>query len=72
MTTTIFPTQTVDEYKELLKKHDWYYDYSDDFSVYEKGLKEYKTLIESRRTYDPEFEIWNTLCPTDCRHIKKD
>ena len=31
----------------LLKKHDWYYRFSDDFKVYNKGNKEEKQLLES-------------------------
>ena len=31
---------TIDEYKERLKKHDWYYLMSDDPRVYDTGLAE--------------------------------
>ena len=30
--------------EELLKSHDWFYQYSDDFSVYERGDRESNTI----------------------------
>ena len=32
------------EFYDLLEQHDWYYDYSDDFSIYSCGLENYKNL----------------------------
>ena len=30
--------------EELLQNHDWFYQYSEDFSVYERGLKAQETI----------------------------
>lgn len=30
-------TKLLESYKQALAKHDWYYQYSDDYSVYRKG-----------------------------------
>ena len=32
------------EFYEMLKNHDWYYSFSDDHSVYEKGHDEHRRL----------------------------
>ena len=32
--------------EKLLKNHDWFYQYSDDYSVYERGDRESNTINE--------------------------
>jgi hypothetical protein len=43
------------ELYELLKKHDWYYEYSDDFTVWRKGHRN-KTLINTMCNKSKEHE----------------
>ena len=31
-------------FEELLKNHDWFYQYSEDYSVYERGQNAWKTI----------------------------
>lgn len=38
-------TLTLDEYQELLDKHDWLFHYSDNNSIYLKGYNNYNRLI---------------------------
>ncbi len=42
------------DFIDLLKKHDWYYQYSDDSRVYNKGKKE-RDYIERIVQIHPEF-----------------
>ena len=37
-------TEQLSQLEVLLKKHDKYYDYSDDHSVWSKGDKEYRSI----------------------------
>jgi len=56
------------EYEQRLKKHDWYYEYSDDFRVWEAGSRSYDELermrkklmkIDSKRA----TELWDKYSP---------
>jgi hypothetical protein len=59
--------ETKEDYIKALQKHDWYYVYSDDHSVYLAGREQQEVLVEYARKHDPEGIIWNTICPTDCK-----
>jgi len=37
---------TIKEYKDLLDHHDWYYEYSDDHSVWKAGCANESRLIQ--------------------------
>ena len=53
--------------KEMLKHHDWYYNYSDDFSWYSKGRDELDAIHEIiRNAGDKQNEalaMYNAECP---------
>lgn len=49
----------IEAYKELLSKHDKYYAYSDDGSVYRKGKAEYEQLKAIQQLIDIDKVIWN-------------
>ena len=60
---------TADEYRAMLKGHDWYYTYSDDGRVYAKGKKSEdavraatKKLDEAGRGEEAEA-IWSECAP---------
>lgn len=36
--------EVVEEFIEALSNHDWYYDYTDDFSVFERGVRSSKRI----------------------------
>jgi hypothetical protein len=40
---------TTEEFIEMLKKHDWYYQYSDDGSVYRAGDRQYQLIVIAKR-----------------------
>jgi hypothetical protein len=52
-----------DDYKSLLAQHDWYYDYSDDHSVWQRGNRERDTLYKYQDAVDPDYKIWNEYAP---------
>lgn len=51
------------EYRTLLQSHDWYYDYSDDHSVWTRGRNQHVKLQELARKVDPEYVVWEEFAP---------
>lgn len=49
----------LEQYEADLKKHDWFYNFSDDHAVYKRGQAEQKRLEALREKLDPNREIWN-------------
>lgn len=58
---------TLDEYIQALKKHDWYFEWSDDHRMWQAGNAQLKALREAQRQLDPLGTVWNANCPQDCR-----
>ena len=52
-----------DTYINLLRQHDWYYDYSDASRVWNKGHDERKAMNRLQEKHDPEYKIWNEYAP---------
>jgi len=55
-------------FHQLLKSHDWFFDFSDDHSVWQRGLAERERLRSIALTlgeHDAErvSNLWNALCP---------
>lgn len=50
-------------YRELLATHDWFYDYSDDHSVWSRGAGVRAKLRDMRGQVDPTGKIWNEYAP---------
>jgi hypothetical protein len=58
-------TPEEEKYVQLLKSHDWYYDYSDDHRVWRAGSAAYSQLRGMQKNLDPQGEIWNKYAPDD-------
>ena len=56
---------TEQQYRQALAGHDWYYDYSDDHSVWAAGKSQREALREMRKNIDPTGAIWNEYAPAD-------
>lgn len=56
---------TKDEYISALKRHDWFYEYSDDHSVWRRGSDERSKLYAACSEHDPDRSIWNQYAPPD-------
>ena len=54
---------SLEEYKLRLSKMDWYYQYTDDLSVWERGQTEYEALERAARKIDPDKSIWKSIAP---------
>jgi len=59
----LYEINSVDEYIERLKHHDWFYDYSDDHSVWTRGRKDRGAIDSAQKRYDPDHALWNQYCP---------
>lgn len=57
------PEEEQDNYRKLLKSHDWYYDYSDDHSVWKRGVAARDRLTGLRKQLDTDGSIWNEYAP---------
>ena len=57
------PKYDVEDYKSLLAGHDWYYDYSDDHSVWTRGSNERDKLYKYQDAIDSDYKIWNEYAP---------
>ena len=57
----------METYVELLKKHDWSYEYSDDQSVWLRGVGQRQTLTRLQKELDKDYAVWNEHAPTDYR-----
>lgn len=59
------------EYRKLLSAHDWYYNYSDDYSVWAKGKAHAEKFWALQPHIDPDFTIYNEHAPKDMQIVKK-
>lgn len=55
----------IQKYEDMLKFHDWYFEWSDDHRVWSKGNINWKILQEKQKKLDLTFEIWNKYAPKD-------
>lgn len=59
--TTLPTLEQFNAYVQELARHDWYYDYSDDHSVWRRGENNYQALrkqASSDPLYQQAFNIW--------------
>lgn len=54
-------------YLELLKTHDWSYEYSDDTYAYLRGKTRHNEILELAKHIDPTFALYNEHAPEDYR-----
>ena len=59
-----------DQYIKVLKQHDWFYEYSDDHRVWDKGRGKRHELGKLQSEVDPNFDIWNEHCPEQFKVFK--
>lgn len=55
----------IDKYAQLLKTHDWFYDYADDHAIWERGNRERAELHQMYKAFDPSDakRMWNQYAP---------
>ena len=58
-------------YQQRLAAHDWFFEYSDDHSVWLSGRAELGQLQSMQRELDPDFAIWNQFAPSDYQRKPK-
>ena len=59
------------KYRKLLGTHDWYYNFSDDYSVWAKGKSHASEIWGLQPDVDPDFKIYNEHAPADMQVKKK-
>jgi len=53
------------QYRKLLKHHDWFSEYSDDHNVWEKASVEYTQIICMAQQIDSDYKIFNEYAPDE-------
>lgn len=53
----------VDDYINMLKNHDWFYEYSDDHRMWVRGKDQRAAILEAKKDLDPDYILWNQYCP---------
>ncbi len=56
-------TGTMEEYKDMLASHDWFYGMSDDFRAWKAGNAVDSRMRRYQFALDPDFKIWNQYAP---------
>lgn len=57
------PAPTIEEYKALLARHDWFFEFSDDHRVWARGRIDHKKLEQMAAVLDPDRSIWKSYEP---------
>lgn len=52
-------------YRTRLARKDWWYQMSDDSSVYRAGVLDNSELVAMRNRLDPDNAIWNQMAPKE-------
>lgn len=60
------------QYRKLLKHHDWFSEYSDDHKVWEKGSIEYTQIMCMAQQIDSDYKIFNEYAPDEYKQESKD
>lgn len=57
------------QFEKALAAHDWYYDYSDDYSVWQRGIRNQDDLLRQRHALraaglgEAAEALWRKHCP---------
>lgn len=49
-------------FEKAIKEHDYFYDYSDDLRVYDRGQAELNIILEHTNRDKDLYEIWKAFC----------
>lgn len=58
---------TIDQYKELLRRHDWTYEFSQMSSTFQRGIEQRRQLESLQEKLDPDYAIWDQFAPAFCK-----
>ncbi len=53
--------QELDEYRQALRKHDWWSEFSDDSRIARAGEENLQRLIGLQRRLDPDAAVWKEV-----------
>lgn len=54
-------------YLKLLRAHDWSGQFSDDPNIAMNCRHSMRLMRDLQRQVDPDYEMWDALCPPQCR-----
>ena len=53
----------MEDYIYKLRTHDWFYEYSDDHSVWRRGSDERDVIRKLQEEIDGDYKVWNEYAP---------
>lgn len=59
---------TLDQYKQVLQKQDWHFEFADDGAAYNAGRESLKALRAAQPRLDPLHKLWNAYASPCYRH----
>jgi NAD-dependent SIR2 family protein deacetylase len=59
------------KYRDLLKNHDWYSEYSDDHRRWEQASVEYTEIMCIAQNMDRDYKIFNEYAPDEYKKESK-
>lgn len=59
------PIETEEDYIQALRRHDWFYVYSDDHRYWDDGRKSFELIDAAQPHYDKNWILWNHYAPND-------
>jgi len=54
-------------YRRALARHDWWFQYADDYTVFKAGERNAVYIHAERCVLDPDFSVWNDHAPEEFR-----
>ena len=61
------PVDTLEAYKQMLREHDWLFEFSDDHRAWLVGRAQLRWLKSVQPTVDPQWVLWNAAAPVELR-----
>lgn len=59
--------EQIEQYKKLLRWHDWWHEYSDDSRAWREGRQQREEIYKLQRVVDPDYRLYNEAAPKELR-----
>jgi len=53
----------INKYRELLRRHDWSFEFSEDPSTFRRGIEQLREIETIQSKIDNDYVIWNQYAP---------
>lgn len=56
---------SISMYETALRSFDWYFEFSDDFRIWQAGSIKKRDLVRMQKLYDEHYVLWNAYAPKE-------